>query len=88
MKYAFRLLLKMNCPFSEAALELSNHQEIINRKGNVVLKQVQRSPSQVKGEGLKILSRRGSPVQIRPAAPIPLSLKVFKLFLRAADWGF
>ena len=33
------------------------------------MKLMQRSPSQVKGEGLKILSRRGSPVQIRPAAP-------------------
>ena len=32
--------------------------------------EVQRSPSQVKGEGLKILSRRGSQVQILPAAPL------------------
>jgi hypothetical protein len=43
--------------------------ERIKRSEEEVLKQKQRSPSQVKGEGLKILSRRGSQVQILPAAP-------------------
>lgn len=50
---------------------------------NSVVQNVQQSPSQVKGEGLKInsfdrqvlwweiLSRRGSQVQILPAAPTP-----------------